>query len=74
MTSIQGCAGIRSRRCNQIDTPVCVLVMQDTGRFNGLIGKHQIISMDWSDDEDRLIEAYTASDFFVMPSTAKRSG
>jgi glycosyltransferase involved in cell wall biosynthesis len=58
----------------QIDTPVCVLVMQDTGRFNGLIGKHQIISLDWSDDEDRLIEAYTASDFFVMPSTAEAFG
>jgi glycosyltransferase involved in cell wall biosynthesis len=58
----------------QINTPVCVLVMQDGGRFDGLIGKHQIISLDWSDDEDRLIEAYTASDFFVMPSTAEAFG
>jgi glycosyltransferase involved in cell wall biosynthesis len=57
-----------------IDTPVCVLVMQDSGRFDGLIGKHQIISLDWSDNDDQLIEAYTAADFFVMPSTAEAFG
>lgn len=58
----------------RIDTPVCVLSMQDVGRFDGLIGKHQIISLDWSDDEDQLVDAYTASDFFVMPSTAEAFG
>jgi glycosyltransferase involved in cell wall biosynthesis len=58
----------------QIDVPLCIIVIQDVGRFDHLIGKHQIISMDWSDDEDQLIEAYSASDFFVMPSTAEAFG
>lgn len=58
----------------RIDTPVCVLVIQDGGRFDGLIGKHQIVSLDWSDNEDQLIDAYTASDIFVMPSTAEAFG
>jgi glycosyltransferase involved in cell wall biosynthesis len=58
----------------QVNTPVCVLVMQDAGRFDSLIGKHQIISLNWSDNEDRLIDAYTACDFFVMPSTAEAFG
>jgi glycosyltransferase involved in cell wall biosynthesis len=58
----------------RINTPVCVLVIQDGGRFDGLIGKHQIISLDWSDNEDQLIDAYAACDIFVMPSTAEAFG
>jgi glycosyltransferase involved in cell wall biosynthesis len=33
-----------------------------------------VIGLDWTDDEDRLIQAYTAADFFAMPSTAEAFG
>jgi len=58
----------------QLETPVCVLSLHDVGAFDRMIGRHQVIGLDWTDDEDALIEAYTAADFFVMPSTAEAFG
>jgi glycosyltransferase involved in cell wall biosynthesis len=63
-----------AKALDDIETPVCVLSMNDAGIFDRHIGRHQVIGLDWSDDEDRLIEAYTAADFFVMPSTAEAFG
>ena len=57
-----------------IPDPLCLVSIHDEGHFDELIGQHQVIGLDWSDDEDRLIEAYTAADFFVMPSTAEAFG
>jgi len=39
-----------------------------------MIGRHQIIDLGWTDDELETIDAYTAADFFVMPSTAEAFG
>ena len=57
-----------------IKTPLCVLSMNDEGGFDRLIGRHQIIALDWTYDEDIIIDAYSAADFFVMPSTAEAFG
>ncbi|SKC94043.1 Glycosyltransferase involved in cell wall bisynthesis [Paraburkholderia hospita] len=57
-----------------LETPVCIISLNDTGVFDRHIGRHQVIGLDWSDDEDHMIEAYTAADFFVMPSTAEAFG
>ena len=68
--------GVRelAKALEQITTPLCLVSIHDEGHFDELIGQHQVIALDWSDDEDRLIEAYTAADFFVMPSTAEAFG
>jgi glycosyltransferase involved in cell wall biosynthesis len=58
----------------QIKAPLTLVSLSDSGSFNRFIGRHQIIALDWSDDEDRLIEAYTAADLFAMPSTAEAFG
>ncbi len=57
-----------------IEEPLCIISMNDEGIFDRHIGHHQVIGLDWSDDEDRLIEVYTAADVFVMPSTAEAFG
>jgi glycosyltransferase involved in cell wall biosynthesis len=59
---------------NGIEKPLCIISMNDDGIFDRHIGRHQVIGLDWSDDEDRLIEVYTAADVFVMPSTAEAFG
>ena len=58
----------------RIETPLCVLSLHDLGGFDRLIGRHQVIGLDWTDDEDALIDAYTATDFFVMPSMGEAFG
>ncbi|MGY6156165.1 glycosyltransferase [Paraburkholderia graminis] len=63
-----------AKALDAIETPVCIISLNDTGVFDRHIGRHQVIGLDWSDDEDRMIEAYTAADFFVMPSTAEAFG
>jgi glycosyltransferase involved in cell wall biosynthesis len=58
----------------RIQTPLCVLSLHDSGGFDRLIGRHQVIGLDWTDDEDALIDAYAATDFFVMPSMGEAFG
>jgi glycosyltransferase involved in cell wall biosynthesis len=53
---------------------ICVIALQETGHFDRFIGTHQIIEFNWSNDDDFLIDAYTASDVFVMPSKAEAFG
>jgi glycosyltransferase involved in cell wall biosynthesis len=53
---------------------ICIIALQETGHFDRFIGTHQIIEFNWSNDEDFLIDAYTASDVFVMPSKAEAFG
>ena len=45
-----------------------------SGGFDRLIGRHQVIGLDWTDDEDALIDAYAATDIFVMPSMGEAFG
>lgn len=53
---------------------LCIITLQETGHFDKFIGKHQIIEFGWSNDEELLIDAYAACDFFIMPSMAEAFG
>lgn len=53
---------------------LCIISLQEIGHFDRFIGKHQIIEFGWSNDEDLLLDAYTACDFFAMPSMAEAFG
>lgn len=56
------------------DLRLTIISVQDTGLFDRFIGRHQIIEFGWTNDEDLLLDAYTACDFFAMPSTAEAFG
>lgn len=58
----------------QTTQPLCIISFQETGQFEHFIGEHQIIECGWSNDEDRLIDAYAACDMFIMPSRAEAFG
>jgi glycosyltransferase involved in cell wall biosynthesis len=42
--------------------------------LNRFIGRHQLIELGWVDDEELLLDAYQATDIFLMPSTAEAFG
>lgn len=54
--------------------PITILTFQETGYFNNLLGKHQIIELGWVNDDDVIVDALSASDIFAMPSTAEAFG
>lgn len=54
--------------------PVTILSFQESGYFNHLIGRHQIVELGWVSDDKTMIEALTAADIFAMPSTAEAFG
>jgi glycosyltransferase involved in cell wall biosynthesis len=54
--------------------PITVLAIQFEQSLNRFIGRYQIIEIPWTDDEDLLIDVYTAADIFVMPSTGEAFG
>lgn len=56
------------------DLQLCIISLQETGHFDQFIGRHQIIEFGWSNDEDLLLDAYAACDFFAMPSMAEAFG
>lgn len=56
------------------DLRLCIITVQETGLFDAFIGKHQIIEFGWTNDEDLLMDAYAACDFFAMPSKAEAFG
>ena len=58
----------------ETNTPVTILSFQESGYFNHLIGRHQIVELGWVSDDKTMIEALTASDIFAMPSTAEAFG
>lgn len=53
---------------------LCIIALQEVGLFDKFIGKHQIIEFGWSNDEELLMDAYAACDFFAMPSMAEAFG
>lgn len=53
---------------------LCIISLQEIGHFDRFIGKHQIIEFGWSNDENLLLDAYAACDFFAMPSMAEAFG
>lgn len=56
------------------DLQLSIIVLQEDGHFDRWIGRHQIIEHGWTNDEDLLIDAYAACDFFVMASSAESFG
>lgn len=56
------------------DLKLCIISLQEVGHFDHFIGKHQILEFGWSNDENFLLDAYAACDFFAMPSMAEAFG
>ena len=56
------------------DRKMCILVVQETGHFEQLADRHQILEFGWTNDEALLSDLYAACDFFAMPSKAEAFG
>jgi glycosyltransferase involved in cell wall biosynthesis len=54
--------------------PICVLTTSTYGPLDEFIGRHQIVELGWTSDDETLADHYAAADFFVMPSTAEAFG
>jgi glycosyltransferase involved in cell wall biosynthesis len=55
-------------------SPLAIVTTHGKGHLNEFIGRHQIIDLGWTNDEDLVLDTYLAADFFVMPSTAEAFG
>jgi glycosyltransferase involved in cell wall biosynthesis len=51
-----------------------IITMHSKECLNRFIGRHQLIELGWVDDEGVLLDAYSAADMVVMPSTAEAFG
>ncbi len=56
------------------DKPITLLVFSETGLLKEFEKRFQVIDLGWVDDDDLLIDAYNASDIFLMPSIAESFG
>jgi glycosyltransferase involved in cell wall biosynthesis len=56
------------------DRKVCIIVVQETGHFEKLRERHQILEFGWTDNEFLLMDLYAACDFLAMPSKAEAFG
>lgn len=56
------------------DRKICIMVVQETGHFEKLRGRHQILEFGWTDNEPLLMDLYAACDFLAMPSKAEAFG
>jgi glycosyltransferase involved in cell wall biosynthesis len=56
------------------DLSLCIITTHERGLLNRFIGKFQIIDLGWVNDDELILDAYSAADFFVMPSTAEAFG
>jgi glycosyltransferase involved in cell wall biosynthesis len=56
------------------DVHLSIITTQSMGCLNQFVGRHQLIELGWLDDESLLLDAYAATDIFVMPSTAEAFG
>lgn len=54
--------------------PITILTVGETGMLNELKDKYQIIEYEWVNDNDFLVELYSVSDLFLMPSVAEAFG
>jgi glycosyltransferase involved in cell wall biosynthesis len=57
-----------------VDVHLSIVCTQAKGYLDRFIGRHQIIELGWVDDESLLLDAYAATDIFVMPSMAEAFG
>lgn len=53
---------------------VTILTVGETGMLNELKDKYQVIENKWVNDNNLMVELYSASDLFLMPSVAEAFG
>jgi glycosyltransferase involved in cell wall biosynthesis len=53
---------------------VVLLTVGETGLLNNLKGKYKIIENKWINDNNKLVDLYSAADIFLMPSIAESFG
>jgi glycosyltransferase involved in cell wall biosynthesis len=62
------------RRLGKTSAPLTIITTHSKGELNEFIGTHQIIDLGWVDDADTILDAFKATDFFVMPSVSEAFG
>jgi glycosyltransferase involved in cell wall biosynthesis len=56
------------------EIPITILTVGDTGMINEFKDKYQVIEYEWVNDNNLMVELYSASDLFLMPSVAEAFG
>lgn len=56
------------------DVPLTILAFNQKGLLEEFFGKYQIIDVGWLSDTDDIVDAYNASDIFLMPSEGESFG
>jgi glycosyltransferase involved in cell wall biosynthesis len=54
--------------------PICLITFQESGLLDEFKEKFKIIDLGWVNDTSIIVNAYNASDIFLMPSTAETFG
>lgn len=62
------------RMLGKLGVPLAILTTHDKGQLDEFIGTHQVIDLGWVNDERLMVDAFMATDLFVMPSTAEAFG
>jgi len=57
-----------------IEKPVTILTVGGTGMIDEFKDKYQVIEYEWVNDNNLMVELYSASDLFLMPSVAEAFG
>ena len=61
-------------RSLNLEKKISLITFQSKGVLDEFIGKYALFEYGWTHDEDLMIDAYSASDFLLMPSTAEAFG
>ncbi len=61
-------------RSLSLERKICLLTFHNKGMFDEFVGKYRILEFGWTDDENLIIDAYSAADFVLMPSNAEAFG
>lgn len=61
-------------RLLSLEKKISLLTFNTKGILDEFIGKYPIVELGWTDNENLMIEAYSAADFFLMPSIAEAFG
>lgn len=54
--------------------PITILTVGETGMIDEFKDKYQVIEYEWVNDNNLMVELYSASDLFLMPSLAEAFG
>ncbi len=57
-----------------IKQPITLMVFQEKGLVEELKDRFQLVELGWIDDDRAMVDAYEASDIFLMPSIAESFG